>query len=463
MLPAVDKVLMRDELVDLIQTVGHDWVKLKIQSELEQLRKEIICGGEGVSERISESDFLENLCHSIIESIEYDAKGSLVSVFNLTGTVIHTNLGRAGLTAEAIIALQHAAVRPLNLEYDLETGARGDRDSHIESIICELTGAEAATVVNNNAAAVVLVLNSLAKQRDVLISRGELVEIGGAFRIPEVMQSVDSHLVEVGTTNRTHLADYEMAISERTALLMKVHTSNYEIRGFTSEVAESELAKLAHAHELPFVSDLGSGTLLDMSQYGLPREQTVKEVVQAGADLVCFSGDKLLGGPQAGLIVGRKDLIARLKKNPLKRALRVDKITLAALQATLSLYRNPETLSAKLPILMDLTRSLAEIDALAMRIQQPLSAHIEDVATVEIVDCHSQIGSGALPLDLLESKALKITPRATNSGADTALRALAHTFRSLPRPVIGRLHDGSLYLDLRCLRDEDEFVGQLKS
>ncbi len=295
----------------------------------------------------------------------------------------------------------------------------------------------------------------------MIISRGELVEIGGAFRIPDVMESANCTLKEIGTTNRTHLRDYRSAVGSDTALLMKVHTSNYEIRGFTKSVSETELSSLARECGIPFVSDLGSGSLVNLQQFGLPEEPTVKAVIEMGVDLVTFSGDKLLGGPQAGIIVGKRELINRLKSNPLKRALRVDKITLAALLEVFNLYKDPQRLCSRLPLLVDLTRSLKEMESLAEELLPPLRACLEDRANVEVVACKSQIGSGALPLDLMESRALSITAIAEKGKSDQAINRLAVNFRALPMPVIGRLSDGKLLFDLRCLRDTKCFVQQL--
>ena len=382
------------------------------------------------------------------------------AVLNLTGTVIHTNLGRALLPQAALAHIQAMMASPNNLEYDLASGSRGDRDSIVEGLLCELTGAEAATVVNNNAAAVLLTLAALAPGKEVIVSRGELVEIGGAFRMPDVMASAGARLVEVGTTNRTHAQDYERAIGEHTALLMKVHTSNYAVQGFTSAVDEARLAPIAHARGLPLATDLGSGALIDMSAYGLPPEPTPQQMLAAGCDLVTFSGDKLLGGPQAGLIVGRKDLLTRIRKHPMKRALRMSKLPLAALEATLRLYLRPERLAQDLPTLRLLTRPLADITATAQAVLPALQAALAPRYQVQPVALQGQIGSGSLPVERLASSGLAIAP-VDAKGVGRALAQLAEALRALPLPVIGRVQDDRLLLDMRCLEDAQVFIGQI--
>ncbi|MDR5735804.1 L-seryl-tRNA(Sec) selenium transferase [Caballeronia sp. LZ025] len=456
--PSVERVLASAVFEPLIADYGRTQTLAMLRATLDAWRAGAQAGHASVD---ALTDTM--LGHAVSLRLAKHAQSRVRSVFNLTGTVLHTNLGRALLPDEAVRAVAEALTRPANLEFDLDTGARGDRDDLINDLICELTGAEAATVVNNNAAAVLLTLSALAPRKEVVVSRGELVEIGGAFRIPDIMNRAGAKLREVGTTNRTHLKDYEEAINARTALLMKVHCSNYAMSGFTREVTTAELAPLARERGVAVAVDLGSGTLVDLTQWGLPREATVRETIEAGADLVTFSGDKLLGGPQAGLIVGRKELIAKIKKHPLKRALRVGKLTLAALEAVLRLYRSPETLQTRLTTLRLLTRAADCMRLAAERIRPALQRMTGDAFIVATEPMFSQIGSGALPVDVLPSYGLTVR-LASGKRAGGQLNRIERKLRALPRPVIGRIADGALWLDLRCLEEADEaaFIAQLQ-
>lgn len=451
-IPSIDRLLKDTTVTSLVATYGHTPVVAALRAAAAGIRAQ-------TSAEVLAPDTSSVLIAQATATLAASHALTLVPVFNLTGTVLHTNLGRAALPASAVAALAQVAEAPVNLEYQLATGKRGDRDDHLEHWLTRLTGAEAATVVNNNAAAVMLVLNTFARRRDVLMSRGELVEIGGAFRVPDVMTAAGTRLREVGTTNRIHLRDYVDNIDTRTALIMKIHPSNYRIEGFTAAVPETELAALATARGIPFVVDLGSGTLLDLAQFGLPPEPTVQETIAHGADLVTFSGDKLLGGPQAGIIVGRAPLIARLKKNPMTRALRIDKLTIAALEAVLRLYADPARARVQLPTLRLLTRPLAEIEALAASLLPALRDLLQGFARVNIISCASQIGSGALPVDLLPSCGFALRPLAR--GSSRAVTFLAARLRALPKPVIGRIHQNALLLDLRCLEDTPGFLAQM--
>ncbi|MEP4378534.1 MAG: L-seryl-tRNA(Sec) selenium transferase [Alphaproteobacteria bacterium] len=453
-IPSLDRLLQAPAVIALAESHGRSATVAALRTALDTARA-ALAAGDGVD--LSEETF----ARTAAARLERDATPGLRRVFNLTGTVLHTNLGRAPLAEAAITAMAEAARGASNLEYDLDSGKRGDRDVHVEALLCELTGAEAATVVNNNAGAVLLLLNALALRKEVPVSRGELVEIGGAFRIPDIMARAGAKLVEVGTTNRTHAKDFEAAIGERTACVMKVHTSNYVVQGFTADVAEDQLAAIAHARDIPFAVDLGAGALVDLERWGLPHEPTPRETLAAGADIITFSGDKLLGGPQAGLIVGRGDLIAKLKKNPLKRALRCDKATLAALAATLGLYRDPDRLAESLPTLRLLSRTPTDIRAQADGLIEAMRDTVGDAWTVSVADCAGQIGSGALPVENLASAALVIRPVAPR-GQGARLKRLAASLRALAVPVIGRVHDDALWLDLRCLDNADEFRAQLK-
>ena len=450
-LPATDRLLRDPSFSPLLESWGHTQVVTALQGLQQQARR-----------AIRENGALPAWCNDWAAqtalALADQSTPALRAVFNLSGTVLHTNLGRALQAEMAIAAVTQAMRQPVTLEYDLDGAGRGHRDQALAALLCELTGAEDACIVNNNAAAVLLMLAATASGREVVVSRGELVEIGGAFRIPDVMRQAGCQLVEVGTTNRTHLKDYRAAIGDQTALLMKVHTSNYQIEGFTAAVEEAAMAELGEETGVPTIADLGSGSLVDYSRFGLPKEPVVRELISAGVSLVSFSGDKLLGGPQAGIVVGKKALIEKLQRHPLKRALRADKMTLAALDATLRLYRHPETLTQRLPTLRLLTRSADDIRLQAARLAPHIEARFGDRFRVTVEPCLSQIGSGSLPVDRLPSAAITLTPL---DGRGSQLEALSRELRALPVPVIGRLSEGRLWLDLRCLEDEASLMETL--
>lgn len=454
-LPSVERLLNHANSAGLMAEFGRSAAVSAIREALARVRAGLLAN----SATTIPSDL--SVIQMAARQLQEDARPSLRRVFNLTGTALHTNLGRAMLPEEAIEAVARTAREATNLEFNLSDGRRGDRDAHLERHLRNLTGAEAATVVNNNAAAVLLVLNTLANRKEAPVSRGELIEIGGSFRMPDIMARSGCRLREVGTTNRTHMRDYEEAIGPKTGLVMKVHTSNYAIEGFTAEAPEADLARLCHDRGLPFVVDLGSGALIDLRQFGLPHEPTPAECIANGADLVTFSGDKLLGGPQAGIIAGRADLIKRIKRNPLARALRVDKMTIAALSAVLRLYSNPERLANRLPTLRLLARPVEDIRGLADRMRDLVAPRIEGIASVETSLCESQIGSGAWPTRKIPSAGVAIRPANRKRGSGAALERIARAFRELPIPVIGRIQGGALIFDLRCLEDEAAFVDQL--
>ncbi|CAM6850410.1 L-seryl-tRNA(Sec) selenium transferase [Klebsiella michiganensis] len=449
-LPAIDRLLRDPAFSPLLMQYGHSQTVALLRQMLDEAREYI---------RLNQA--LPGWCEAwLMETsrrLSQTQQSALRPVFNLTGTVLHTNLGRAIQAEAAVEAVTQAMRAPVTLEYDLDDAGRGHRDRALADLLCQITGAEDACIVNNNAAAVLLMLAATAGGSEVVVSRGELVEIGGAFRIPDVMRQAGCVLHEVGTTNRTDAKDYRQAVNDNTGLLMKVHTSNYSIEGFTKAVDEAALAEIGRELNIPVVADLGSGSLVDLSQYGLPKEPMPQEMIAAGVSLVSFSGDKLLGGPQAGIIVGKKALIARLQSHPLKRALRADKMTLAALEATLRLYLHPEKLAAELPTLRLLTRQADEIRLQGERMRAALAAHYADF-DLRVEPCLSQIGSGSLPVDRLPSAALTLTPR---DGRGSRLEALAARWRQLPVPVIGRIYDGRLWLDLRCLEDESRFMEML--
>ena len=442
-MPSVDECL-RALPAHLQDKFNRNYLTAVIRAVQDGLRDAIAVGGEppaGGREAI-----VQEVVRRAQERLAADAPG-WHPVINATGVVIHTNLGRAILAEDAVDAISLAARSPITLEYDLERGGRGERDRIVEDDLCALTGAEAATVVNNNAAAVLIALNTLAEGREVIVSRGELIEIGGSFRIPDVMRKSGARLREVGTTNRTHLPDYAGAIGPETALLLKVHPSNYRILGFTSAVPIGELCHLAAEHGLEVMEDLGSGALVDLRRFGLHYEPVVKERVEAGAGLVTFSGDKLLGGPQAGIIVGRRELIERIRTNPLKRALRCDKLTLAALSATLRLYLRAADLVQSVPVLRLLTRSPQELETVANRAREILAQRLGDGFSVAVAPSTSEIGSGAMPGGEIETRVLRITHPGRTA------EAIAAMFRHADPAIIGRITEGAFTLDLRTIED----------
>lgn len=447
-LPSVDQIIHDTALASAVDRFGIGLVKRAVRELQEQAR----AGNPPPRWATAIEGYVPRVHAHLIELVGH----GLVRVFNMTGTVLHTNLGRAPISREMAQAGVDAAMHPVTLEYDLDDARRGDRDTLVEPMLTELTGAEAATVVNNNAAALLLALNTLALGKTVPVSRGELIEIGGSFRLPELMQRSGCWIREIGTTNRTHPRDYADAIDTTTAALLKVHPSNFRIDGFTHEVDVAELADIAHAHGLPLLVDLGSGALLDLERFGLPREPTVRETLAAGADAVTFSGDKLIGAVQAGLIVGRRELIERMRSNPLKRALRCDKVTLAILRHTLRLYQDPEHLTQALPLLRMLTRPLDALRRDAEQLAAALTDVLDGSCRVEVADSHCQIGSGAMPDATLPSIAIRIS-----AAAASGVSALAARLRQLPIPVIGRVHDGALWLDLRAVESMDELAADI--
>jgi L-seryl-tRNA(Ser) seleniumtransferase len=444
-LPSVDEVLNDEELKGALTRYSHGIVTDIVRVVIEAIRGEIISGKR---ETVSRGE----ISGAVLEKLRAISAPRVVRVINATGTVLHTNLGRAVLSTEAIKGLSFACEGPVNLEFDLKSASRGDRDNHVEELLKLLTGAEAACVVNNNAAAVLIVLNTFAEGKEVIISRGELVEIGGSFRLPEVIKKSGCILREVGTTNRTHPEDYTSAINRDTALLLKAHKSNYEVVGFTSEVPLRELVSIGNERGLPVVEDLGSGALVDLSNYGIMKEPVVCERVAQGADVVTFSGDKLLGGPQAGLMVGKKEFIDKIKKNPLKRALRVDKLTLSALEATLRLYLDPGSLPEKLPTLRYLARPIEEIEAIAREAKKALEKRLGSGYTLNVEEGLSQVGSGALPGHGIPTKLLTVTHGSIKP------EAIFRRFLENNPPILGRVKNEKFILDLRTIDRAEDVV-----
>ena len=457
-IPAVHEIQKISEVQNLINIHGHSLVTQAIRTTQTEFRKLLLSSGTSKNIKIKNLEFVNQLK----KNLSLITNDSLQKVFNLTGTVLHTNFGRASLPKEAINSINQIASEPSNLEYDILNNKRGDRDSHIDERLCRLIGAEACTIVNNNAAAVVLVLNSLAKRKEVLISRGELIEIGGSFRLPEIMKSAGCKILEVGTTNRTHLEDFENAIGKKSAMIFKAHKSNFNVEGYTSEVEEKEIVKLSKKNGIPFMIDLGSGSLIDLKYMGITKVQSPADTLAKGVDLITFSGDKLLGGPQCGIIAGRKDLITKIKKNPLKRALRCDKMTIAAFSTLLKLYENPERAKLEIPTLRLLNRKEKDIYEVAEKLYPSIKSKLSNIAEVKITKCKSQIGSGSLPVELLPSYGIKIRAKNLKRNSNKLLQSISKKFRELPIPVIGRLSKNSLIFDCRCLEDTTLIIKQLE-
>ena len=451
-IPKVDIILEYEAIQASIEKYGREIVIDAIRVEMDELRKFIgTCDSEEVAK-----EAISNVVSSIVRRAEKMLQPNMRKVINATGTILHTNLGRAPISKEHMAHIAEIATGYSNLEYNLNAGKRGERYSHFEELLCKITGAEAAMAVNNNAAAVMLILSSLGKGGEVVVSRGELVEIGGKFRIPDVMEQSGATLVEVGTTNKTHFSDYEDAINENTAALLKVHTSNYRIIGFTESVGIDELVPLAREKEIPVIEDLGSGVLIDLSKYGITYEPTVQDSIRAGADVVSFSGDKLLGGPQAGIIIGKKKYIDKMKKNQLTRALRIDKFTAATLEVVLQEYLSEERAIKKLPVLQMITKPVEEVEKEAKALLEVLEA-LELPVELGMEDCESQIGGGSLPLERIPSKAVTIKPTKISTAE------LEERMRFLPIPIIPRTLNDQILMDVRTIGVQNfEVFRQLK-
>lgn len=450
-IPKVDILLEKDEIKELIANYGHEIVMDIIREETDKLRL-LIAESDNETELQSKID---NLVKSIVKAATNLFKPKVRKVINGTGTILHTNLGRAPITRTQAEKLADIVCGYSNLEYNLESGKRGERYSHFEKLLCRITGAEAAMVVNNNAAAVMLILSTMAKGGEVIVSRGELIEIGGKFRIPDVMEQSGAKLVEVGTTNKTHFSDYEDAITEDTKAFLKVHTSNYNIVGFTESVLAKELKPLSEKTEIPIIEDLGSGVLIDLAKFGITHEPTVQEAIESGVDVVCFSGDKLLGGPQAGIIIGKKKYINMMKKNQLTRALRVDKFTVTALELVLLSYLNEDKAITEVPVLKMISESYESVKERAEKLAKILKAKCKN-AEITIGDCESQVGGGSLPLERIRSVAVVIKP---NNISVSALEEMMHGFEPA---IVARTAEDAIWMDVRTLSDEDfDTIGSL--
>lgn len=446
LIPSVDSILLLPQIEKLSDKYSRTLVTGLIQSEIGRLRREISQGK--VIEGLNREQITKRVVTSVSRVIEQMFRPSLRRVINATGIIVHTGLGRAPLCETARESIQKVCQGYSNVEINVESGKRGHRIDHVERLLCYLTGAEAAAVVNNNAAAVLISLNTLSKGKEAIISRGELIEIGESFRMPDIMKCSGARMVEVGTTNRTHLWDFERAINENTGAILHVHTSNYRVLGFTKEVALEELVRLGKKHHLPIIHDLGGGVLVDLTKFGLPHEPLTSQSIKKGADVVTFSGDKVMGGPQAGIIVGRKRYIDLIKKNPLMRALRCGKLTYGALESTLKLYFDENSLSDNLPVLKMMTESEKTVERRAKRLVDSITRYSLP-ATINVEKIISQVGGGALPLEEIPSFAVSLKPK------DYSVERLAKHLRKNEPPIFAYIKDGRLYLDMRTVCDED--------
>ncbi len=446
-IPKVDEILNRNDIIELLQRHPRITVVDSIRKQINNIRNYISNSPE--DDLIDFSINIDEIVNKVRKEVDKANEMKLRRVINATGVVLHTNLGRALISDDVKEKILEVACNYSTLEFDLSNGKRGSRYSHVEEIICKLTGAESALVVNNNAAAVLLVLNTLAKEKEVIVSRGQLVEIGGSFRVPDVMAQSGAKLVEVGTTNKTHLYDYENNINEETAAILKVHSSNYKILGFSKSVEVEELSSVCKKHNLPLIEDIGSGTLIDFSKYGFTYEPTVLESLNKGVDIVTFSGDKLLGGPQAGIIVGKKEYIDKMKKNQLTRALRVDKMTLVCLEATLRLYLDETEAIKKIPTLKMLTMNIDEINENASELSKKLQSIAKNIS-IELIDGYSQVGGGSMPLEKIPTKLISLS-----SNYITA-NEIERYLRNNEIPIISRIQEDRVLLDVRTIKS-DEF------
>ena len=449
-LPSVDVLLQEKRLQDLMTVFGRESVIQSVRSILEDTRKALIENETKKPE--SNPSWMQHLAEAAAIHLEHKYIPSLRKAVNATGVILHTGLGRAVMPPEAEEAVRDVITGYCSLAVDIESGRRGHRDIHLENLLCELTGAEAATVVNNNAAATMLILNTLAQDKEVILSRGQLVEIGGSFRMPDVMAASGAVLREVGTTNKTHLNDYAAAIHEHTGALMRAHHSNYRIQGFFSEPGIKELSELAHNHNLPLIDDLGSGALVDLQTFGLENEPLVRESLKDGANIICFSGDKLIGGPQAGMIVGRQDIIGRIRKNPLYRAFRIGKMTIAAMEATLKLFLQPDQLTQRHPVYRMFGEPLPSLNRRALRLQRRLRSSVPDEVNISVIDGRSQVGSGSAPVETLPTRLLRVRP-----GTKTP-DSLAGKLRSHSPPIFCRVQKDSLLFDMRTIHPKEDAV-----